>query len=174
MRPITDYLISDEKRKEIQDGDKMLEYLAHNHTLQAVLGFADDILLDMYEVAFGLFEAKRYAECIDAFIFLTTVNPNVSSFWLGLGSALQMEQRHDEALAAYKVAITKDPERLDGYLYAARCCMQMKEFEEGQKICDVALELAKDHPENEQLAKMIQDVRKMKRHLSEGKRKHRS
>jgi tetratricopeptide (TPR) repeat protein len=111
--------------------------------LQAVLGFADDILLDMYEVAFGLFEAKRYTECIDAFIFLTTVNPNVGSFWLGLGSALQMDARLDEALAAYKIAITKDPERLDGYLYAARCCMQLKDYDEGARICDVALELAK-------------------------------
>lgn len=174
MRPITDYLISDDKRKEIQDGDKMLEFLAHNQTLQAVLGFADDILLDMYEVAFGLFEQKRYSECIDAFIFLTTINPSVSSFWLGLGSALQMEQRLDEAMAAYKVAISKDPERLDGYLYAARCCMQMKEYEEGQKICDIALELAEENPRNDQLVKMVQDVRKMKRHLGEVKRKHRS
>lgn len=174
MRPITDYLISDEKRKEIQDGDRMLEYLAHHQTLQAVLGFADDILLDMYEVAFGLFEQKRYSECIDAFIFLTTINPNVSSFWLGLGSALQMERRPDEALAAYTVAINKDPERLDGYLYAARCCMQMKDYEEGLKICDKALDQAIGHPENEQLTKLIKDVRKMKRQLSEGKRKHHS
>ncbi len=171
MRPLTDYLISDDKRREIQDGDNMLEYLAHHQTLQAVLGFADDILLDMYEVAFGLFEQKRYSECIDAFIFLTTINPNLSSFWLGLGSALQMDQRFDEALAAYKIAITKDPERLDGYLYAARCCMQLKDYAEGQRICDVALELAKEHPENEQLAKLIKDVRKMKRHISELQRK---
>ncbi len=172
MRPITDYLISDDKRKEIEDGDKMLEYLSHHQTLQAVLGFADDILLDMYEVAFGLFEQKRYSECIDAFIFLTTINPNVASFWLGLGSALQMDARLDEALAAYEIAITKDPVRMDGYLYAARCCMQLKDFEEGIRICDVALELAKEHPENEQLAKLIKDIRKMKRHIGELKRKH--
>ena len=105
MRPITDYLISDDKRREIQDADKMLEFLANHQTLQAVLGFADDMLLEMYEVAFGLFEQKRYSECIDAFVFLTTVNPNVSSFWLGLGSALQMDERLDEALAAYRIAI---------------------------------------------------------------------
>jgi hypothetical protein len=52
--------------------------------------------------------------------------------------------------------------------------MQMKEFEEGQKICDVALTLAAEHPDNESLTKLIKDVRKMKRHLNEGKRKHRS
>ncbi len=172
MRPITDYLISDDKRREIQDGDKMFEILAHQQTLQAVFGFADDVLLDMYEVAFGLFEQKRYSECIDAFIFLTTINPNVSSFWLGLGSALQMEARLDEALAAYRIAITKDPERLDSYLYAARCCVQMKEYEEGQKICDTALAMASKHPEQESLAKLIRDVRKMKRNLGTRKRHH--
>lgn len=165
MRPITDYLISDDKRREIQDADKMLEFLANHQTLQAVLGFADDMLLEMYEVAFGLFEEKRYSECIDAFVFLTTVNPNVSSFWLGLGSALQMDDRLDEALAAYRIAITKDPLRLDSYLYAARLCMQMKEVHEGELLCDAALKVAATQPENEQLAKLIKDVRKVKRNL---------
>ncbi len=109
MADVTKYCMSDEGLQLLDDADALAEALEDGKTFQQIVGFSDDVLADFYEVAARLLEEGRYEEAGNAFVFLTTVNPNLSELWLGLGMAHQFQKDYDNAMAAYEAAKEAEP-----------------------------------------------------------------
>lgn len=74
------------------------------------IGLEWDDIHSYYEIAFLLFEGKKYQESAEIFQLLTIISPFHYDFWMGLGMARSKEGKGHHALAAYRFAHMIEPE----------------------------------------------------------------
>ena len=100
----------------------------------------------LYEDAYVLLQNGEHSNAADAFLCLTTLNPYVSSYWIGLGLAEQTHRACHAALVAYGMAIVCDEKNPFPYYYAASCHYLNDDFDEALNSLQLALEKAEGNP----------------------------
>ena len=165
------FVISEEVLNRLGDGDILAAEMLEGKNLQQIFGFSNETALLFYEVAKNILEQKRAKDAVNAFIFLTTINPYISSFWMGLGMAHQLNQEHDEALDSYNTALTLEGEQIFPYIVASQCCIEMKEFDKATEVIELAETYAAEHPDDETSAKLAEDAKAAKAYVWEQKMK---
>lgn len=143
--------ISDEIRKRLRDPEVIRQQLIEGTTFQEILGFGDDQMERFYQFAYHLFNEKQYDKCREAFIFLTTVNPYVHNYWLGLGIVEQMRGCFNEALLAYAMAILTDMNNPLPHYHSASCYRAMGDASSAQISYRMAIRSCGNHPEFNQI-----------------------
>lgn len=73
-------------------------------SFQDIFGWSDETLLHLYDFASHLIRTGKIAEANDLFLFLTTLSPQIASYWIGQGVCLQALKQYEEALAVYDAA----------------------------------------------------------------------
>ncbi len=131
------------KEMESQDIAKLV---VEGKTFQEIVGFSDETMEKFYETARQLYFEQRFEEAKTAFQFLTTINPYVSEFWLGLAETQQANQEYQVAISAYTMAIAMDPESIPAYLMAIECCLETQGFSQAYSFVKQALNYARSHP----------------------------
>lgn len=165
------FVISDEVMEQLTSGDVIDEQMAEGKTIQQIFGFEDDVALVFYEAAASILEQKRIQDAINGFVFLTTLNPYVPSFWMGLGMSHQLNNEYDAALFSYGMALSIDGTQIYPYIVVAQCCMEMRDFEQADSIIDAADKYAREHQDDEFSAKLIGDAKAAKAYIWEKKMK---
>lgn len=133
------------------DNTKDLDlFLEKNKTLQDILGFSREKLGSLFDQAIALLQTSRFDEAIQGFSFLSRVNPYVSDFWVGLGLAREGNGDYKAALEDFYMAITMDPSRLESYLYAAECCLELGKISQAETVVHSARAFLKRHPRIEE------------------------
>ncbi|MBA3238457.1 MAG: hypothetical protein H0T62_08960 [Parachlamydiaceae bacterium] len=99
-----------------------------NRSIHALCNFSTEVQLLFYEIALSFYEQANYEKSIDAFIFLTTINPEVQAFWIGL--ALGYEKKHDyyNAIDSFKAAIKVEPNDFGPYYGFIRCSEAIHDY----------------------------------------------
>ena len=115
-----------------------------NKFLQEIFGYTPRMLREIYEFGCQLFHQKEFGKCADVLIFLIVLNPTLCWFWQVLGRAWEAQEKNEEALYAFTVAINCDLHRIEGYQDAVRCCVKMKDYKNAQSILDYGLEAIKN------------------------------
>jgi len=93
---------------KLSDPELFREQIKKGMTLQEILELTDEQLEMFYQAASTLYNENRLIEAVEAFTFLTTLNPMVANFWLGLGMAEQRIEEHGNALLAFAMAMMAD------------------------------------------------------------------
>lgn len=96
--------------------------------LQSLLGYSDNILINLYTLATHFYEAKQHQEAIHSYAFLCLLNPAISPFWIGSGLALEANNELTEAQNAFENAIKCAPFEEESYLGMIRCSEKLKDF----------------------------------------------
>lgn len=87
----------------------------------------------LYSSGYHFYAQGNYEKASDLFLQLTLSNPYEESYWRGLASSYQMQNKWDEALHAWALcALLKEDDPLPHY-HAAECLFSKKEKEETQK-----------------------------------------
>ena len=136
--PVENFQLSDEEMEFIK------ETIAEETSLKtkSLLGnFSSDIQFLFYEIATSFYYNADLEKSINCFIFLTTINPYVPAFWIGLGLAYERNLDHYKAIDAFKVAITVSPDDFTPYCGLIRCFETIKDYVAIKEI----LEAAKDN-----------------------------
>lgn len=131
--------------KLLEDPMAFMNFLSSGHSIYELLGFTPEVVSRFYEVAHSLVEAKRYEEARDSFYFLVTIAPMLWEAWLGLGYCYAQCKEPNAAIQACCQAVDIMPTKPDAYLTFARVCIEMQDFEQAKKICDVGIAYAKEH-----------------------------
>jgi tetratricopeptide (TPR) repeat protein len=97
---ITPFLIDASRFAEVDLKKPIILYKA--------LGWSDDVLNTFYKRAKELYKRERYAEVIDAYIFLTAISPLMPELWIALAHAFEADGRVEAAEEAYMVALWCD------------------------------------------------------------------
>lgn len=156
MVNLEEFIIKEDVIDRIKDEEVLMQHLEDGKPLQDLFGFTDETTVEFYEAAKNILEQKRFVDAINAFTFLTTINPYISDFWLGLGMAQQNNEDYDPAIFSYSVAFTLDGRKIFPYVIAAQCCIEHKDYDRALEIIDQAAQYAEEHEEdegNEQLKK---------------------
>jgi len=122
------------------------DLLTQNKNLNSILGFSNESLTVMYDTARALLEDKQTQDAADAFFFLSSLSPATSTFWLGFARSERLNQHFDKALGAYQMSLIFNGEEPEYYLEAARCCLEMHDFDRAEEILNQAEVYATEHP----------------------------
>lgn len=135
--------------KKFQNKQELLEELKKGKSPQQIWNYTAKQMGKFYAVAHHLLEEKRVEEARNAFIFLITLNPTHSEYWLGLGFAEQYLHQYEEAIDAYEMAAIYNMGHPLPYLYLAKCLFAIHDRKSALQAIEIALEYAQDSKEYE-------------------------
>lgn len=121
MENVEEYKIPQEAIERLKDPEVIRKQVKEGKTFQEIIGYSKETMEKFYSIARSLFERQEYNKAADAFVFLTTLNPYVHNYWLGLGMSEQLNGGFQGALLAYAMAILTNPENPAAYYQSASC-----------------------------------------------------
>jgi type III secretion system low calcium response chaperone LcrH/SycD len=137
-----DFKIPQEHLDKLNDPEILRRYVEEGKTFQEILEFDDDTMRRFYYVARALLESHRHRDAADAFLFLTTLNPFVASYWIGLGMCEQFQEEFKQALVAYAMATVSDRQNPTPFYYAAACHYALNDIDQALRSLALAIEMA--------------------------------
>lgn len=143
MNSLEEFYISPES----QDSHYLTKALEKGLSFQEILGFSAQTMVKFYGAAYTLFQQHKYREAADAFVFLTTLNPRVHEYWLGLGMAEQFNQEYETALTAYSMAAITHAENPWPHYHSATCYQKLSDPANARYALELALLTAGDNAE---------------------------
>jgi hypothetical protein len=140
QEPIEKFIISPSAQETLKSSEKLQNFFDKGGKLQQLYGYSDNVMLTFYEIAKGLLIEKRGKDALHAFTFLCDLNPQICSFWIGLGLSFEAEQNWPETIEAYEMAIYTDPLNFDPYLGLLHCCQELKDYSRIKEVLPIAAE----------------------------------
>ncbi len=133
--PIENFQIAQNKRESINN--IMSSESLSGRSIHELCNFSTDVQLLFYEIAISFYEQANYEKSIDAFIFLTIVNPDVQAFWVGLALSYEKNVNYYKAIECFKSAIkVSAPDDLSPYYGFIRCSEAINDFKEIEDLLD--------------------------------------
>lgn len=142
-----EFKISKRVKEKLKNLDAIKKDLDAGKSFQDIIEFSDNTMTQFYHSAYRLFDAKRYIDAANAFLFLVTLNPHVHEYWLGLGMSVQMCKDYEAAIDAYEMAAMCELENPIPYFYLAKCLFAIHDRESTLQALDLAIEYAGDKDE---------------------------
>lgn len=161
--PLEPFKAKAENIKKLDDPVEFMNFLNAGHSIYELLGFTYEAVCKFYEAGIHLVEQKRFEDARDGFYFLVTIAPLVGEAWLALGYAYAECKQQDAAIQACAHAVDLMPNKPDAYLTFARVFIEMQDFEQAKKVCEVGLSYASEHAKEAWAKELIT-------YLEEGKR----
>lgn len=141
------WLLSEKQLEKLQDSGAILKALTAGKTGAEILGFSDNLMERLYLAAYQLLKKNQAEEAVDAFIFLATLSPLHSEYWMDLGVALQMSHDYEGAIDAFEIAAIYNVEHPLPYLYLARCLFAIHDRKSALQSLELALAYADEREE---------------------------
>ncbi|CRX38417.1 SycD/LcrH family type III secretion system chaperone [Estrella lausannensis] len=139
MENLEEFEIPKEIKERLKDPDVFRQHILEGKSLQEILGFDDGRLELFYQKASSLYGENRFQEAREAFTFLTTLNPFVANFWVGLGMAEQRLEEFNGALLAFAMAMMADSLSPLPHYHTALCYRSLGDHENALSSLDLAL-----------------------------------
>lgn len=125
--------------------------ISQGKRIQELVGFSDEEMDTFYVAAGDLYNEHKYADAVDAFLFLATLSPNHGEYWIGLGMSLQRCEHHEEAVSAYELAAICNLDDPVSYFHLSKCLFAMHERDNALQAIELAIELSEDREEYDEL-----------------------
>lgn len=151
MENMDEFKISDEARARMTDPEIINEALSKGKTFQEILGYTAETMEKFYSAAYKLYQEQRYEDASDAFVFLTSLNPHVHNYWLGLGMCEHMTEEYHGALMAYGMAVMTDIRNPIPHYHSASCYKALEDIDSALASIDLALVYAGEKEEHSRL-----------------------
>ncbi|MGA8163517.1 MAG: hypothetical protein WB791_00640 [Waddliaceae bacterium] len=171
MINLKDFFINKDALEKVNNEEVLMQYLEEGKPLQELFGFSNEATAEFYGAAKRILEQKRFEDAMSAFVFLTTINPYISDFWLGLGMAQQKNQEHEAALSSYRTAFTLEGRSILPYMLAAHCCLEIKDFDRAKEVLECAEDYADEHAEEKECRQLREDLVAAKHYINGQKKK---
>lgn len=139
MDNLEEFAIPDEIKERLQDPDVFRQHILEGKSLQEILGFDDGRMELFYKKASALYSENKFQEAREAFTFLTTLNPFVANFWVGLGMAEQRLEEFNGALLAFAMAMMADSLSPLPHYHTALCYRSLGQHDNALGSIDLAL-----------------------------------
>jgi tetratricopeptide (TPR) repeat protein len=118
--------------------EEYLKEIDQGKSLAEIMKLSQNTIQLFYRVVKSYYEEKKYAEVAISAVFLLSIEPKNSFFWLILGHARYFLSQFEEAVLAYTMASYCNPCDVLAYLFLAKCHRQLNEKEIAQQALNVA------------------------------------
>lgn len=147
MENMEEYLIPEEALEKLKDPSVIREQVKEGKTFQEILGYTQESMERFYGAAYQLFQKQEYQKAADAFVFLTTLNPYVHNYWLGLGMSEQLNGSYQGGLLAYAMAILTDAENPLPHYHSGNCYRGLSDDMNAFQSYELTIRFCGDKPE---------------------------
>ncbi len=106
--------------------------------LQELFGFSNDSLVQIYGLAEHLIKRKHYEDAVQILTFLTTLTPDIPSFWITFGICLQLLKEHEGAIALFDIVKMLKPTDPVPFIYSAESYMALNHFDKAKQELESA------------------------------------
>lgn len=148
---LEEFKIPDEAVERLKDPEVIRSQIEDGKTFQEVLGYSAMQMEKFYQVGYNLFQQQEYNKATEAFVFLTTMNPYIFQYWLGLGMSEQMIGNYQGALLAYSMAIMNNVEDPKAHYYSAACYRSLNDKTSALQSLLLTIRLAEEKEEHKNL-----------------------
>jgi len=159
MDNMEEFHIPKEAYERLNDPETVLKQIRDGVTFQEILGYDSSTMNKFYGAASRLFDLQEYRKSADSFSFLTTMNPYVHSYWVGLGMSEQLDGEYADALLAYAMAVLTDVENPIPHYHSATCYKELGELEDGIDALQMTIEYAGGNKQYSQLKEHAQSLK---------------
>lgn len=139
--------------------------LSEGKTFQDILKWSDDELVEIYALADRLLNDKHYYESSVIFKLLCLVQPLSYFFWMGVGDALEADNKNKEAIMTYYGGLFANPYSFDLYLKLCKTLCKIGEPEKAVALLEEAFkvidETEKEGPLTPELIALRQELKKV-------------
>jgi len=165
MENLEEFYIPKEALEKLKDPEVIRRQVKEGKTFQEILGYKQETMDKFYNTAHLLFQKQEYQKAADSFIFLTTLNPYVHNYWLGLGMSEQLNDSYQGALLAYAMAILTNVENPITHYQSGNCYRALNDNTNAIQSYEMAISCAADISEHENIKERAM---KAKSELEEG------
>jgi len=151
MEHMDEYKIPEDAVERLKDPEVIRKQMQEGKTFQEIIGFSPEKMEKFYHIAHNLFLKQEYQKAADAFIFLTTLNPYVHNYWLGLGMSEQLYGGYQGALLAYAMAIMTDVDSPVAHYHSASCYRALDDQQSALRSLDLAIQCSGNTEEHKKL-----------------------
>lgn len=130
-------LIKDSDLEVISNIENVNKIISGSTTLQEFWKKPASVLIVFYIVAQILFAEKKFNESHAIFSFLTLLNQNIQSFWIGMGMTNESLENWDKALGDYWMAQSIDSEKITAYEGLIRIYKKLDDQNALHDCCEV-------------------------------------
>ncbi|MCB1213705.1 MAG: SycD/LcrH family type III secretion system chaperone [Chlamydiia bacterium] len=141
---LEEFLIPEEAYEKLSDPSVIRRYIEEGKTFQEIIGYSQESMDVFYLQARKLYMKGLYEKANSAFLFLTTLNPFVPGYWVGMGLCEQMREDYHAALAAYGMASLSDDRDPYPHYYSAICYYYLNERDNARHSMELAQEYISD------------------------------
>lgn len=150
---LAEFRLSKEVKEKLKNKTILKQELSEGNRPQEILEFSNETMSKFYGAAYEIFEKQQYEAAVDAFLFLSALNPLNPQYWLGLGMSTQLCHDYESAIDAYEQAALADISSPVPYFYLAKCLFAIHDRKSALEALDLAIETADQLPEFEALKK---------------------
>ena len=158
---LSGFEISEEVREKLKDKAYLRRQFAKGKTAQDIMGFSDETMEKFYHAARELFEHDKYEDAANAYLFLVTINPFHSEYWIGLGMSAQMSGKYEEAVDAYELAAYYQLENPIPYFYLAKCFFALHDHDNALEALNLAIEYSGDQSQYAEIKQLALASKKL-------------
>lgn len=144
-----DFELSDEQLQRCLGAYELAGRPDRFELLQDDIGYSDEMVLELYTITLDWTEDKRHEDCIAAYHFLTTLNPQLAVLWVALGVSYMHQQDFPAAEKAFDRAIEAEPQNILGYQYGAKCYIDQGNKEAAKRLIERGIERAEKADDTE-------------------------
>ena len=152
--------IPDDVLERLENPETLRRCINEAKSLQEIIGYSDELMEKLYGAAYSVFQEGRYYEAQDGFLFLTTLNPYVYAYWLGLAMSYQLLEEYEQAALAYECASGAEPESPLPYYYLAGCHLYLNEYEEALDAIKMLRKKCENKPDYQYLIEKAHQAEK--------------
>lgn len=144
-----EFHVPQEILEQLRDVEMIKRQVIDGRTFQEILGYSETVMEDFYAKARSLYERQEYQKAADVFVFLTTLNPYIHNYWLGLGMSEQLNENYQNALLAYAMGMLTQIQNPVIYYHSGNCYRALGDSVNALQSYELAAKYAIDHPEYE-------------------------
>jgi tetratricopeptide (TPR) repeat protein len=138
------FSINEKVLKLMDNPNEVIEVFFPTAPLDEGMHFSGTEAASFFNQGVEALEGGDYQTAFDRFSLLTSTSPEVSNFWIGLGSTFQAVKELDKALYAFKMGVVAKPYEISGYIYAAHAAVGLVDFSHALEILELGLALVEN------------------------------
>jgi tetratricopeptide (TPR) repeat protein len=128
------------------NSEEMFDKFLEGETFQDYLGWSDELMTYLYDLASQMIEDGLYEDALDSFTFLSSINPYCSAFYSQTAYVYSLQKKYKEAIDCCSVALSVGLGDPFPYIQASLCYRELKDIDSAKESLELAIKMIQEDP----------------------------